>query len=240
MRNLLIFMLLVAVFVLGKRSCHYVGIHTGVEGTGPSRTEVRSIQGFHAVDLGISGDMELGVGDFKVEVQAQDNILPLIKTSVEDGKLRIYCDENVSYSDPVKIRVTAPAFDEIELSGSGNINLASPLQAENLTTLISGSGDIFLSQVTATRLKADVSGSGNIEVSGKASNADMVVRGSGDIKAKGLETGELHADISGSGNVYAQVLQVLRADISGSGDVIYSGDPRVESHVSGSGDVVKQ
>ena len=108
MRNLLIFMLLVAVFVLGKRSCNFNAFSFGgIHGKGPQTTETRSLSGFHAIKLQISGDVEVTVGDhFSVEVQAQENILPLLKTEVKDGALCIFTDENYSSSEALKIRVT--------------------------------------------------------------------------------------------------------------------------------------
>jgi len=61
MRNLIIFMLLVGVFVLVKRSCHFSFL--GVRGEGPLKTETRSLSGFHAVALDLSGDVEISVSD---------------------------------------------------------------------------------------------------------------------------------------------------------------------------------
>ncbi len=56
MRNLLIFMLLVAVFVLGNRSCNFGNFSFGgVSGEGPVQTETRTANDFHAIDFNISG-----------------------------------------------------------------------------------------------------------------------------------------------------------------------------------------
>ena len=96
MRYLLIFMFLVGIFVVGKRSFNFS--FGGTKGTGPMKTETRSARDFHAVELDLSGDVELRIAEqYSVEVQAQENLLPLLKTEVDNGRLRIYFSENDSW-----------------------------------------------------------------------------------------------------------------------------------------------
>lgn len=241
MRNLLIFMLLVAVFVLGKRSCHFNNFgFGGVSGSGPVQTETRSISGFHAIDLDISGDVEVTIGDqFSVEISAQQNLLPLLKTSLKDGALRIYADDNFNSSESIKIRVTAPAFDQFSVGGSGTLRVLNALHAEKMELNIAGSGDIFCLQADFGTLATNIAGSGSIELGGKANDMKSDISGSGDVKAKTLTANSLVVEIAGSGTVTADVMTNLRADISGSGDVFYSGSPSVDTNISGSGSVKK-
>ncbi|MBK8425382.1 MAG: hypothetical protein IPL27_05085 [Lewinellaceae bacterium] len=71
MRYLLIFMFLVGIFVVGKRSFNFS--FGGTKGTGPMKTETRSARDFHAVELDLSGDVELRIAEqYSVEVQAQE------------------------------------------------------------------------------------------------------------------------------------------------------------------------
>jgi hypothetical protein len=238
MRYLLLFMLLVAVFVVGKRSCHFNGF--GVRGSGPTKTESRSVSDFHAINHDISGDVELSIGDYKVEVKAQENLLPLIKTVVENGTLKIYFDESVSYSEDVKIFVTAPAIDALSLGGSGEIRVLSPIQSDKMLVNLGGSGTVIIPQGTFNTLDCSIVGSGEIQVAGKSNTATFGVSGSGEIAANDMEINTLNTDISGSGNISAHVVQLLKADVSGSGEVHYSGAPTVESNISGSGSVSKR
>ncbi len=237
MKYLLGFMLLVAIFVVGKRSCHLNNFGFGIKGSGPAQTESRSVRDFHAVDLDIAGDVEVRVGDYNVEVQAQGNILPLLKTVVENGCLKIYFDESVSYTENLKIIVTAPAFDAFTIGGSGEIRVLSPLESDKMAIDIGGSGDVFLSQGNFNTLSCIISGSGEVELGGKANSAQVNVSGSGEVRAKNMEFNSLDAQISGSGSVSANVIQTLKADVSGSGDVFYLGSPSLETNVSGSGEV---
>jgi len=241
MRNLLIFMFLVAVFVLGNRSCN--GLHFGfggVSGKGPVQTETRTVRDFHAIDLDISGDVEVTIGEnYAVEVSAQQNLLPLLKTELKDGALRIFCDDNINTSEGIKIRVTAPAFDKLSVGGSGTVRVLNALNTEKMDMSIGGSGDIYAPQSDFGSLSISIDGSGTVELGGKANKMKADISGSGDVKAKNLTVNALKVNISGSGTVTADVTTDLNATIAGSGDVFYSGTPSVESNVSGSGSVKK-
>jgi hypothetical protein len=241
MRNLIIFMLLVAIFVLGKRSCNVSLPFMGVRGNGPVKTETRSVSGFHGVNLDLSGDVEVRVADtYSVEVQAQENLLPILKTEVKDGVLRIYFDQSVSFSDDIKVRISGPAFDELALGGSGNIKVLTPIKAEKLKLSVGGSGDIDASQADAGSIACSIDGSGGIEVGGKANDLSVDISGSGGFKAKSLTVSNCTVEVSGSGDVNCgEVAQKLKASVSGSGSIQYSGTPSVETHVSGSGSVEK-
>lgn len=238
MRYLLVFMLLVGIFVLGKNSCHFSGLG-GVKGEGPLQSETRTVSDFKRIQLDIAGDVEVTTGDFSVQVSAQGNLLPLLKTVSENGTLKIYFEDNVSYSENILIKVSAPAFEAFSVSGSGEINCLSPIQAEHLDIAIGGSGDVAMTQSNINSLECSVSGSGGIVLGGKANSARIDISGSGEVEAKKLEINELRTAISGSGTITANVVQVLKASVSGSGDVFYLGDPTVESSVSGSGAIKK-
>jgi len=238
MRYLIIFMFLVGIFVVGKRSFTFP--FGGTKGSGPMKTETRSARDFHAVELDLSGDVELRVAEqFSVEVQAQENLLPLLKTEVEDGRLKIYFSENVSHSEHVKIKISGPAFDGLSVSGSGKITVLTPIQSERMNASIAGSGDLIIQQATFGALDCIVSGSGGMELGGTANATQVDISGSGDVQAKQLSTNEMRARIAGSGSVTAHVVQVLKADIAGSGDIFYSGEPSVEMNIAGSGTVKK-
>lgn len=241
MRNLLIFLALVGIFVVGKRSCHAFSFGfpgSGIEGSGAVKTEPRSVSDFHAIDLSLAGDVEFSVADhYSVEVQAQENLLPILKTEVENGKLKIYFSENVRQSEGIKIRVSAPSFDALDLAGSGSMRAMTAVKSSKMDMDVSGSGNVYISQGEFGDMNCDISGSGGIELGGTANSLDVDVSGSGEVNAKELTANSLKAEVAGSGTISCHVVQTLKADIAGSGEVFYSGNPTVEADVSGSGKV---
>lgn len=240
MRYLILFMFLVGIFVLGSRSCgefSFFGFG-GVRGEGPLRTETRDVRDFHAVDVGLPGAVEVSVADhFSVEIQAQENLVPFLKTEVKDGELQLYFDRSVSDAKDLKVRITAPAYDALALSGSATMRVLTPLQGDKLDLSIGGSGSIDLPQADVHNLKCSIAGSGDIRVSGKAQAVEYSIAGSGDITAKALQADTGKAAISGSGTVTCNVTQTLKAEIAGSGDIYYTGSPSVDTDIAGSGKV---
>lgn len=240
MRYLILFMLAAGLFVFGNRSCGngWNFGFGGIRGEGPAKTENRNVSDFHAVEAQIPGVIEVRIADeYLVEVQAQQNLLSVIKTEVKNGQLRIYSDENIWSADNLVIRVAAPSFDALAVAGSGNIKVLSTLNGESLKLAIAGSGEIDLPKASVDRLSSDIAGSGDITVSGRAQNAYFNIAGSGDIHARELAADEGKAEIAGSGTVNCQVRQRLKVAIAGSGDVYYTGSPQVDTDISGSGTV---
>lgn len=237
-------MLLVGIFMFSRN-----GLNNGffklfninsVNGQGPVKTELRAISSFKSITMNIAGDVEFSVSDqYSVEVQAQENLLPILKTVVEGENLRISFEQNVRSEENILIKISAPTIEAFDLAGSGNIRVLTPLKNEKLKLDITGSGNIFVTQADVADLYCSVTGSGVVELGGKAQKVTAAVGGSGAINARNLNAEIMEADISGSGDVECTVAQTLKANVSGSGNVRYGGSPQVDSRVSGSGAIEK-
>ncbi|MFZ4476112.1 MAG: head GIN domain-containing protein [Saprospiraceae bacterium] len=238
MRYLLIFMLGVGIFVLGKRSFHCSGFG-GLRGEGSVRSENRTLGAFHAVEANFSGDVEVSMADQNaVTIETHENLLPHLKTEVKDGVLHIYFDTNVSYIKDLKVRISTTTLDALTLGGSGSIRTMTALKLEQLKLKISGSGDIDAAQLEITNLGTEITGSGTIKVGGKTNEFKAIVSGSGDIIADQLNSGSCSAAVTGSGEIdCGLVQQTLDAEVTGSGDIRYGGTPRTNVDITGSGSV---
>ncbi|MEQ1746996.1 MAG: head GIN domain-containing protein [Saprospiraceae bacterium] len=242
MRYLLFFMFLVGVFVLGQFSCgdNNWSFGPGIRGKGPAKTESRSVSDFRTVEAKIPGSVEVRVGDkYAVEVHAQENLLPILRTEVVDGSLQIYFSENVSNTDDLLVKITAPAYEGLSVSGSADMEVLSRLKGNELYLAVSGSGSVSLPEADVSALNCDIAGSGTLEVSGRAQIATFEISGSGDINAEGLEANTGKANIAGSGSLKCNMKESLKANIAGSGDIYYTGSASVETSVAGSGTVKK-
>lgn len=213
-------------------------------GEGPTVTQNRTVSDFSSVSFNIPGILQVTQEPgYKLSIDAQQNILDLIQTSINGTDLNIYFDRDkrIGSHDKIILRVSAPLFHGLSLSGSGDIKSNSQLQTSSLRLNISGSGSIMLAgaEVSGT-LESVISGSGNIQANtGSAGNGKFSISGSGGINMLGLTFKTAEAHISGSGNVKATVTDELDAHISGSGSVYYYGNPTISTHISGSGTVKK-
>ena len=91
------------VFSFGKTSARFFNFkfNRGVAGSGNIVNENREVSNFKAIDVGGFFQVEIvAQKDFSVEVQADDNLLPLIKTEVSDGVLKIETSEKFNSKSP--------------------------------------------------------------------------------------------------------------------------------------------
>jgi len=203
--------------------------------------ELRNLKDFTGISLSISADVYLTQGnEYSVNIEADKDILDKIETEVEGGILKISTVRGFSIgwnNAKIKIHVTMPEIQKLSIAGSGDIKAVTSITANNLSTSISGSGDISIPDLSVKTLTANISGSGDINILGKgtAKDASIKVTGSGDITLKGIEFKDGEVTITGSGNAYLVVTENLNARVVGSGDIVYSGNPLIDAKVTGSG-----
>jgi hypothetical protein len=177
-----------------------------------------------------------------VMLSADDNILPLIETTVIDDKngktLLITPKKGSAYrtNTPVTVTVDLIALQALAIRGSGDVRSAA-LKTPQLTVSISGSGDIAMQQLSTDSLSVAIAGSGDFRAEGRAQTVAFKIAGSGDVRASTLEADDVSVSIAGSGDAAVKANRNLKVSIAGSGDVIYSGNATVTKSVAGSGSV---
>lgn len=210
----------------------------GIRGKGDLVTEVRNVKNFHAVDIATSGQLELRVDSvFHVEVTCEESIIPYLETIEDHGVLKIHFDRDVYDVDNLKVIVSAPSWDGIEISGSMDVDVPDAITGDVLDLSISGSGDIKVFHADFNTIKARITGSGDISIDGVADDLDCSITGSGNFDALGCPVLTAKITISGSGDARVDVNETLDVTITGSGNVEYRGDAQVNANVSGSGRV---
>ncbi|MEM1321242.1 MAG: head GIN domain-containing protein [Bacteroidota bacterium] len=211
----------------------------GIKGEGPIVTKELDIDAFTGIHLTTSADIYIKQGSTqKVTIEAQQNIIDLVKTSVKGKTWKIGYEKNVREAKSVKFYITLPTVTNLGVSGSGSVQTDGRFTGlDDLDVHISGSGDVK-ADVEAGDISTHISGSGDVSLAGSANSHDIHISGSGDVESYRLQTENCDVHISGSGECEIYVKSKLDVAISGSGDVSYKGDPgSVRSKVSGSGDV---
>lgn len=210
-----------------------------IQGSGNLRSENRTTVSFSSIELQGIGDLYVSQGPQSFRIEADDNILPVLKSDVIGGRLIISTSACIEPRKSIKIYASSPEIKGLHLSGSGNIIGLSPLHADYLDLEISGTGVIDLG-VDCKDLRTGVTGSGNILLRGNATNSSVNISGSGNMHGYDLATKRSAIIISGSGRAELNVEDELDARISGSGGISYIGNPsKIKRQVSGSGSLVE-
>lgn len=219
------------------------GIGKSVVPSGQIKTERREVSGFTGIALGIHGNVEIKQGTTEgVTIETDDNLIPLIRTTVEKGVLQIHWEnrgtriKSDNSSHKINITVHAINLNRLALGGSGTLR-AAQLQTGDLSVSVGGSGNVRLDGLTAKKLVADIGGSGSIYAKGSVVSLTGAVGGSGGIRAEGLEAQDASLSMAGSGRATIWARDTLSIAIAGSGDVEYYGDPKVSTSKAGSGSV---
>ena len=208
-----------------------------IYGSGAVIFEEREVPSFDQIHLKGTGKVILtrasGQG---VRVRTDDNIMPHIRTEVEDGKLVISHERKNIRPTVLTLHIAAANLEGVSIAGSGDIIGNDIFSSDRFYTDIAGSGDISVS-VNAEKLESSISGSGSIYLSGSTGSYNATITGSGDVDAFELRAKESSVVITGSGNCRVNVSELLRAKITGSGDVLYKGHPEISRSITGSGKV---
>ncbi len=139
----------------------------------------------------------------------------------------------------LKVYITVKQIEKLVLAGSGKIISQSPINADKIGLLISGSGDIRIDELTANRVGVMISGSGDIKIKGNstAEFLEATVTGSGDFVSDELKFNNGNLTITGSGTINAYIQDELDAVITGSGRIYYKGNPVIDATITGSGKI---
>jgi hypothetical protein len=211
-----------------------------VQGSGRIVRQVRQVGNFSGLSLGLPAHVELRIGNtVGLTIEADDKLLPLVETVVEDGTLKIRAAKrNLNLqSKSIRIVVQARSIERLALGGSGSID-ADALRARKLDIDLGGSGSINLKGVDSDALAVSLGGSGDLKAAGGTTGRLTVsIGGSGDVDLGRVQARSASVTIAGSGDATVWPSNELSATIAGSGDVNYYGDPQVSKSSVGSGGV---
>ena len=223
-------------------SCGIINLRQ-VKGNGNIQSESRSQKDFNRVETNGSFDVLVTTDSvYSVKIEADQNLLQYIETSLDGNNLKIRTASGFSLdpSSAIKVYLSAPSYSNLRSSGSGNIVGKNRLVSnDDLSLDISGSGDINV-DVHASSVTANISGSGKITVAGDAKSLKTSIAGNGDILASKLKTEETSVNIAGNGDIHVNASKQLNIHILGSGSVKYIGNPVISQQVAGSGSVGKE
>lgn len=208
-------------FAWGKASARIFNFSVnfgGVKGSGNVQTEKRSVADFKAIEVGGVFEVEVvAQKEFSVEVEADDNLLPLIKTEVRDGTLEIRTEKRISTRQRIRVRISAPDIENLQVSGASKLSLAN---------------------LKNDSLKVDASGASKIKVDGETRNLEVELSGASRLDAENLKSENVNVDGSGASSASVNVSGDLKADLSGASKVTYTGNPRnLEKSTSGASSV---
>ena len=198
--------------------CHR--IHDEIAGSGNLQKQKRDVGSFNSIST--EGAFDITIVCQKpqsLEIEGDDNVLPLIRTEVSNNVLRIRNLRSYSVSEPIRIKISLPDLEGISASGAGTVDV-SGLKNE--------------------KFGIDASGAPAIKVSGETNALNIDTAGAGKIDTHKLRAARVVVDSKGVSKIEVYAAEQLDVTVSGPSHVIYQGDPVVKQNVNGPGKVEKK
>ncbi len=203
---------ILSMMVLFSFACQAVtGIGGVVSGSGEVVSETRPVSGFDQISVCCGMQLIVTQGDVEsLEIEADDNLLPEIVSTVSGGRLTIRFKDDqgrTQYwpSQPIRCTVTAIAVRRLEVSGGGSLD-AGLIETDDLQIDTSGGSQADVGSVVADTMRVEVSGGG-------------------EFYAQDLQVNRLELDLSGgsTGSIDSLEGETLKLDNSGGGEVMVAG-----------------
>lgn len=214
MKQLLI-LLVLAVSVTGcSRFIHQVS------GSGNRQTQKRDVGTFTRIRTDGAFEIEVVCQQPpSLEVEADDNLLPLINTTVSGDTLTIKSNSTYSTSRPVRVKIGMANLQSVYSNGAGKIEI---------TKLDNDNFDI------------DVNGAPTVVASGKTDAVDIKANGAATIDTHKLRAARANVHANGASSVVVRADQELDIVVNGPSRVTYDGDAEVKRTIHGPGKIEKR
>jgi hypothetical protein len=196
----------------------------------------RHVQPFNTVEA--AGPLNIRVtqasSDY-VEVKADDNIIPLIRTESSDGVLKVYFDEGCILSmSPVTVGVYMEQPAALYASGGARISTNGQVDAKDFI-LSAGRDSVVVATVYVRSLHTFSTHGGEVMVGGVSDFHRAVANASGGILSYGLLSQVGEAEAKSGGYIQAHVRDELTADAADEGRIYYMGGARLKKQLGDGG-----
>lgn len=209
-------LLLIALLV---SACHHARLNS-VKGSGNRQTQKREIAPFTSIQT--EGAFTIDVvcqKDLSLEVEGDDNILPLVTAEVKNNVLRLSSRGSYDPSEPVRFKISVPNLEVLNVSGAGKIDIKG---------------------MNNEQFAIDADGAPTINVSGNTKMVNIHTNGAGKINTNNLNATRAIVNSNGAAQVELDVDEQLDVTVNGPSSVTYKGDPVVNKNVNGPGKVARR
>lgn len=218
-------------------SCQYtIDLGDNVKGSGNVATEKRLVsEDFTNIEVSQGIDLILTQSDTKsIEVEADDNILEHVETSISSGVLTIKMEKNVSTKSIRKVTVSIPIIEALSSSSGATITNNGTIKSNSLDLDASSGSEIDLS-IEAENLISESSSGSEINLKGKALKLEANSSSGSEINASELLANEITAGSSSGSSIQVHPIVSLNAKASSGSTIKYFNLPKEVKKTSSSG-----
>ncbi len=196
-----------------------------ITGSGNVALEKRDIENFDALDVSSGLEVLVTFGEKTyLEIEADENLVELIKTDLRNRRLRIYSEMNIRRAKSKKIHITVPQLRSIEVSEAAIVKSQNSLKTDEIEIEVSSAGELEL-EVEARIIRTEVSSAANVFLKGETEQLHAEVSSAGKLNAFDLVSKYCYISVSSAGHAKVNTQKELNAEASSAGSILYVGDP---------------
>ena len=157
----------IVILLISTTSCFVDGI-TGIKGNNHVVTEDRTISSNFDI-IKVQQGIQLHLtqdNSTELKVEADENIIDLLVTEVQNNELKIYFEKNVYRAKARNVYLTTDNIKKIKASSGASVKSENTLQLTSLD-LDASSGSSIKVHVDANEVTSETSSGANIDVFGK-------------------------------------------------------------------------
>jgi len=190
-----------------------------IKGDGVVKTEDRPVTDFTGVSASGGYRITWSRGQPALTISVDENLLPLIKTSVEGRTLRIDSDQPLGPTREITITISSADLSSVHLSGGMRF---------------------FARGISASRFELSATGASDVAMDGSVTEFDARLTGAGHLNAASLHAQNARLSLVGASDAHVYVTDDLSVSITGAGSLTYAGKPKMLTRsVIGSGRIAE-
>ncbi len=174
-------------------------------------SEVRKVDDFSSIRITSVANVIFTQGDdCSLRLEGKEKWVKLTTTEVKNGYLVISFkkgEKSVKNINGLKLYVTAPTLEAVELTGVGSLECKEPLKLDDFTLRINGVGSAEVADLTCHRFTVSLNGVGDAEVNVDCDYLKARMGGVGSLELRG-SAGEADVSRSGIGSLNTKRLKI--------------------------------
>ncbi|MCL2098686.1 MAG: DUF2807 domain-containing protein [Bacteroidales bacterium] len=192
-----------------KRKLFFVGLFLSLSAfLFAQKTETRNVSGFSAIDAGSVFNITVNKSATEsLRIEADDDIMPYVRSEVKNGVLRLYVDKNNAKNiKTLKATIGVKDLKKVKLSGASKLTSDDLFNTPEFDIKLSGACAVKLN-IKCNELDVDASGASNLDLEAETQEAEFDLSGASTLKLQ-LKAKKAEFGMSGAG----------KADIKGTAD----------------------
>jgi hypothetical protein len=226
-------------------SCKKENLCDCLKGTGKMVREQRAVSDFNTLKVHDNIFVTITQDTINsLEIEAGENLLPLIKSKVENGVLDISNDNTCNwvrdYQKEIHVYVHVKNIFEMDSYTSKDWTGTNTITSPVIYIHNYNSGNMSLNisaQQSYTKLMA---AAGDIYLTGSTDFSFVFIQTVGYMHLENFESNWCVVAHHGQGDVHLKAKDKLDAEINAEGNIFYSGNPVAQRTGSGSGELIHQ